>query len=89
MALKKQLVPSVVRKMRSFDVQISAPQGAAGTYSATIKPLDSAAEALEASGFRLADSVLDLVGELLTDIIRDRRNLDSGAVSDDEQTTGP
>lgn len=74
MFMKAPKTAHLRRKARSFEVLLKAPEEPVGTYSATIKPLDSPTDVLEDSGFRFAESVLDLVGDLLVDLAHDEES---------------
>jgi hypothetical protein len=68
MSLKR---PNATRsgKTRSFEVLLTSPEEPAGIYSATIKALNSPTDFLEGNEVRFAESVLDLVGDLLIELI--------------------
>jgi hypothetical protein len=71
MSMKTPKPAHLRRKARSFEVLLKSPEEPVGTYSATIKPLDSPTDVLEDSIFRFAESVLDLVGDLLVELTHD------------------
>lgn len=61
---------------RSFVVEIASTEGDSGGITARIQPIEQADAALVAEGFRLSDSVFDLVSELLVEIAREEEEED-------------
>ncbi|MDI3291945.1 hypothetical protein [Polyangium sp. 15x6] len=61
---------------KSYVVEIAPVEGCSSEITARIRPTEQAAVALVDEGFRLSDTILDLVSELLVEIAREEEEDD-------------
>ena len=70
------LLGSVPAVRKSYVVEIAPAEGNSSEITARIRPTEQAAVALVDEGFRLSDTILDLVSELLVEIAREEEEDD-------------